>query len=211
MSLNDAQRQALAGIQQAAWEINQSVAAILAAEVVPVPSAVWAFPVGTEKYPPEKWYCAQYHNPVGANGHTGIDLNLDVSPWGDVDRGMPVCAVASGVVYVTGYSTSYLGSIIIQSEHNSAPLYVRCWHLADDAQFRLWKVGDRVFAGECLGHIGNYVLGEGGDHCHLDMRNQSFEPHWWFTSHPGGWLDPVPILEAHLDPPIVKAMLAKKK
>jgi len=38
MSLNDAQRQALAGIQQAAWEINQSVAAILVAEeVLPVP------------------------------------------------------------------------------------------------------------------------------------------------------------------------------
>jgi len=201
MNMNENERDLLALALHNIEEAGEIVRRVLNS----VEPSAWAFPVGTEQYPPEKWYCAQYHTAT----HTGIDLNLDVSPWGDVDRGMPVGAVADGVIYAAGYSPSYLGSIILQVEHGGIPLYVRYWHLADDMIFRSWQSGQSVGAGECLGHIGNYTLGAGGDHCHLDMRNQPFEPHWWFTSHPGGWLDPVPILKAHLDPVLVDAMLRK--
>jgi len=42
----------------------------------------WAFPVGTDEYPPERWYAATLHDTTGVrNGgyaHIGVDENLDV-------------------------------------------------------------------------------------------------------------------------------------
>ena len=78
----------------------------------------WHFPVGTDKYPPEMWYVAVVHdtspqgvlNPGYGGPHTGIDLNVDVRPWGDIDRGLPVWAVADGVVHGTWHSERNLGS-----------------------------------------------------------------------------------------------------
>ena len=210
--MNDNTRDMLAFALRNVEEAAEIVRWILNA----VPPSAWAFPVGTvmsSQYPPERWYAACVHDLTGkANGgyaHTGIDLNLDVNPWGDVDRSMPVWAVANGMVYAAGYSTSYLGSVIVQCEHDGKSLWIRYWHLADDAAFRAWKPGNLVTAGICIGHIGDYKLGEGGDHLHLDMRDKPFEAHWWFTSHAGGWLDPVPILKAHLDPALVDAMLRR--
>ena len=178
--------------------------------------APWCFPVGSTQYPPPDWYCASWHDPLTGklnNGyrHTGIDLNVCKPPYGDIDRGQPVFAVAGGVVHRVGYSQSYLGSVILLVGHERAPLYVRYWLLEGDATFRSWKEGQVVKAGETLGHIGNYTLGAGGDHLHFDMCTDPFECHWWFTNHPAvRWVDPVPILKAHLDPAQVDAMLEKR-
>jgi murein DD-endopeptidase MepM/ murein hydrolase activator NlpD len=174
----------------------------------------WSYPVGDERWPTERWYAATLHDTTGrlndGYAHTGIDLNMWKAPWGDVDRGKPVFAVADGVVDDKGYSTSYLGSVILLVEHLGQPLYVRYWHLENDAAFDFLQVGERVNSGELIGRIGNYTLGAGGDHLHLDMALDPFGPHWWFTRHPAvRWVDPVPILKAHLDADKVDAMLRR--
>jgi hypothetical protein len=98
--------------------------------------------------------------------------------------------------------------VVLKVEHNGDPLYFRYWHLMNDGTFQALESGQLVRAGQCLGHLGNYQLGAGGDHLHLDCAPQLFEPHWWFTRHPAvNWVDPVPILKAHLDPGIIDAMM----
>jgi len=178
----------------------------------------WSFPVGRSgddgQYHPPAWYAATLHDESGelndGYGHTGIDLNVDRWPWGDVDRGQPVFAVADGVIRDLGYSSRYLGSVILEVEHDGGLLYFRYWHLADDSAFRALTEWQTVRGGDVLGHIGNYTLGAGGDHLHLDCATSLFGPHWWFTNHPDvAWVDPVPVLKAHLDAEQVDAMLAR--
>jgi hypothetical protein len=183
----------------------------------PIPGeTIWAFPVGTAEYPPEAWYAATLHDTTGRlnNGycHTGIDLNLDRSPWGDVDRGQPVFAVADAEIVGHSCSTQgYLGSIVIKvmTEWDGATsLHFRYWHLANDSTFDKWQVGSLVGAGTILGHIGPYAR---GDHLHFDCAKDAFGPHWWFTRHPEvEWIDPVPVLKRHLDTKRIKQMLEKE-
>lgn len=178
------------------------------------PTPQWTYPAGSDEYPTRQWYCACWHDPTGVlndgYGHTGIDLNVDRYPWGDVDRGQPVIAVTDGIIHAVGYSTNYLGGVVIRIDHAGLSLYVRYWHLEDDATFRAWRPGQAVRAGDVIGHIGNYTQGAGGDHLHFDMALDPFEPHYWFTRHPEVcWIDPLPILKAYLDPEIVDAMVFK--
>jgi len=175
--------------------------------LVGVPDESWAFPVGTSEAPPEKWYCAQYHTYAGSPsaGHTGIDLNLDRSPWGDVDRGFPVWAIAKGQVTSVNHSPGWVGVVVIRHEHQGRPLWVRYAHLAPDS---IVSYGQEVAPGELVGVIGNYIAGRGGDHLHFDMCRDAFSWSWYRTSG-YDWVDPVPILKAHLDPDRVDAMLRK--
>jgi hypothetical protein len=198
------------------WAVEQIciIAERLARALEEEPEILWAYPVGTLEHPPEDFYAACVHDPTGkANkgyGHTGVDLNLDRSPWGDVDRGMPVYTVAPGTVRAASYSSSYLGSIIIESQYNAQPLFWRYWHLADDTVFRSIVMGQMMAAGQQVGAIGNYTLGEGGDHCHVDCALDLFGAHWWFTRHPEiRWIDPVPTWLQNLDPVRVAAMLRR--
>ena len=187
-----------------------SLAERLESELEPIS---WSFPVGSDQYPPDQWYIATQHDLTGAKnngyGHTGIDLNVQVWPRGDVDRGQPVFAVTDSIVFAVHYSTKYLGGVVLQALGNGK-LFVRYWHLMDDATFSGLERFRVVQAGELLGHIGNYQQGGGGDHLHLDMAESEFYPHWWFTNHRAvKWVDPVPILKKYLDPDLVDAMLAK--
>lgn len=174
----------------------------------------WAFPIGSQKYPPEGWYIACWHDETGKRNagyrHTGIDLNVAQWPRGDIDRGQPVFAVADGVVVAHGYSQNYLGGVVIEVQHAGAPLYVRYWHLAGGiGLFPSWSVGQPVREGDCLGEIGNYTLGAGGDHLHFDVALDPFRSHWWFTNHPEvRWVNPLPILYAHLDDAVLDAIVA---
>lgn len=176
-------------------------------------SPPWSFPVGTSANPTSTWYAYTLHDLTGRRNvdgyaHTGLDLNLDKAPWGDVDRGQACYAEADGVVSAIGYSNTYLGSVIIQVDHYGIPLWIRYWHIEFDVP--TLKAGDPVESGDCLGTIGNYKLGAGGDHLHLDMAWQPFGVHWWFTNHPEiEWANPTYILKAHLDHDLVDAMLRK--
>lgn len=166
---------------------------------------VWCAPVNR----PEEWYSATWHDPTGRrNGgykHTGIDLNLDRKPWGDVDRGQTVMAITRGIVLETGYTSPYLGVVVLLVEHNGAPLYVRYWHLARDATHLALRAGHPVAAGQVIGTLGDY---KGGDHLHLDMALDMFSSRSWLT--PGiRWVDPIPVLTAHLTPDLVDRMIRR--
>ena len=166
----------------------------------------WHFPVGEGSYPPEKWYCATWHDLTGAlnNGyrHTGIDINLDVSPWGDVERtlDLSVYAIADGVVTYATANWSGVPMVVIRHEHDGAPLWVRYAHvecyLAADTSVR---------AGEDLGGFSDWP--QRGDHLHLDMALDEFTREWLAPNI--RWVDPVPVLKAHLAPATVDAMLRK--
>lgn len=169
-----------------------------------VGQAAWCLPIGTEEFPSEAWYAATWHDRTGKLNdgyrHTGVDWNLDRSPWGDVDRGEPVMAVAPGVVDSTGYSDKNLAWVVIVVEHNGAPLYVRYWHLAKQLPPGI-EPGQRVLSGTVLGVLGNYRAAK-GDHLHCDMATDPIPRGAWLT--PGiRWVDPLVILKAHIDPELV--------
>ena len=158
----------------------------------------WHFPVGEGDYPPERWYCAQDHGPQ----HTGLDLNLDVSPWGDVERLLLLSnyALAAGVVTYMTTNWSGVGMVVIKHEHDGAPLWVRYAHV--DSYLH---VGFTVSAGQRIGGFADWP--EKGDHLHLDMALDQFTREWLTPRI--RWRNPVPILKAHLDPATVDAMLRK--
>jgi len=171
-----------------------------------VEPAAWHFPVGEGIYPPEKWYCSVWHDPTGARNagykHTGIDLNLDVSPWGDVERmlDLSIFAVADGTVHCVIPNWYGAPMIVVRHEHEEEWLYVRYGHIIPTVH-----VGDIVRGGQRLGRFADWKRGDGGDHLHFDMSWTAYTMQW-FTS---GMLDPVPILKAHLDSELVDAMLRK--
>jgi murein DD-endopeptidase MepM/ murein hydrolase activator NlpD len=159
----------------------------------------------------QAWYTATWHDQTGAKndgyGHTGLDLNLDASPWGDVDRGRPVFAIAPGVIHRVGFHDRYRGCVIQRVEHDGAPLWVRYWHLSPGCMV-LAREGLQVKAGQLIGHIGAYP--DAGDHLHFDMALDPFECTWWFTRHPDvRFVDPVPVLRQHCIVEELEAMLRK--
>jgi len=165
----------------------------------------WAFPVGEGQYPPETWYAYTLHDLTGAlnNGykHSGLDLNLDVAPWGDVERilGLAVYNVAPGIVTYVTTDWYGVGMCVIRSEHDGAPLWIRYAHIASGV------MADQVVeAGQMLGPFGNWRT---GDHLHFDMALDKFDREWLT---PGiRWIDPALVLKEHLDSRRVDAMLAK--
>jgi len=177
----------------------------------PVPGVVpWVLPVGEGDYPPSRWYAATRHDLTGArNGgykHTGIDLNLDVSPWGDVERALDlgVYAVADGVVTYSTLDWSGVPMEVIRHEHEGKPLWVRYAHVSPQT-LAAWSRGAVVAAGQCLGGFADWP--ERGDHLHFDMALDEFTREWLDPRI--RWLDPVPVLKMHHDPAIVDAMLRK--
>jgi len=168
----------------------------------------WAYPVGSEEFPTTMWKCDQYHlwSKANPDGHTGIDLNGDKAPYGDIDRGQPIWAIADGVVHDRGHSDGWLGVIVVKHQHDGADLYVRYAHL-DPQTFQV-EIGDHVNAGDLLGKLGDYRGGDTGDHLHFDM---CLDKMTWseFKTQGKRWVDPVPVLKAHLQPAVIDQMLKK--
>ena len=174
-------------------------------QVVEPEPPLWAFPVGSPDYPPEIWYCASLHSLDGSlnNGykHSGIDINLDVHPWGDVERtlGLTVKAVTEGdVVYV---SQDWYGApmVVVLSEHAGSLIWIRYAHIVPSV-----RRGDRVKAGQVLGPFANWRT---GDHLHLDMALDEISDDWLTPSV--RWVDPVSVLKLYLDAGIVDEMVKK--
>ena len=182
------------------------VALGLVGTVEPEPET-WAFPVGEGQYPPEMWYAASIHDPTGTQPqplgnprmHLGIDLNGDFLERGDVERrlGLSVFSVARGVVHYVTANWSGVGMIVVRHEHEGAPLYARYAHIVPAVM-----VGQAVEPGQVLGPFGDWP--NAGDHLHFDM---AFEPYTREYPHGITFVDPVPILKAHLDDLRVQAML----
>lgn len=176
----------------------------------PSTNDAWVLPVGTAQYPAVKWGVRGYthdlrttsENPNRRNGkpwpHTGYDINLDVAPYGDIERGMPVVSIAHGVVHYVTDEWSGVGLCVVCHIHDGAPLYVRYAHITVHV-----RAGDIVEAGQVIGIIADYP--NEGDHLHFDMALDPFMREW-ITSNVR-WIDPAPILRAHIDPALVDAML----
>ena len=168
----------------------------------------WAFPVGNGQYIPERWYAATLHDLTGAlnNGykHTGIDLNLDVSPHGDIERtlGLSVYAVTDGIVEYITNSWSGVPMLVLRVEHDGAPLWIRYAHIMP-----VVMLGQAIKAGQALGGFANWTPGAGGDHLHLDCALDKFAREWLTPTI--RWVDPVDVLKMHLPPERVDAMIAK--
>lgn len=172
------------------------------------PPPVWAFPVGNAEYPPEAWYAASLHDPTGVLNdgykHTGLDLNLDKAPWGDVERilGLAVYAIADGVVTYLTDNWSGVPMIVVKHEHNGVPLWTRYAHILPTV-----TLGETITAGQTIGAFANYTQGTGGDHLHFDMATDEFTREWLTTDI--NWIDPVPVLKTHLNPSTVDEMLKR--
>ncbi len=181
-----------------------------APEEPPTTEAQWMLPVGTSLYPAQSWGVRGYthdlrtteENPNRLNGkphpHSGYDINLDVPPYGDVERGLPVYAVASGVVHYVTDSWSGVGMCVVQHEHEGALVWFRYAHLTVAVQ-----AGEAVEAGQVLGVIADYP--NEGDHLHLDAALDPFTREWIVDTI--RWIDPAPILRGHIDPALVNGML----
>ena len=195
----------LEGAQAANGQAGDLITAALAELTAQEPQPpVWTYPVGSEKFPTDCWYCAQGHEWTAddPHGHTGIDLNGDEAPWGWVDLDEPVWAIAPGVVHSVGWSEGWRGVVVIEIEHDGRPLWVRYAHLRSGV-LAWWQAGDVVETGHKMGLIGDYPA---GSHLHFDMAESPFTWQYWRT-RTVRWIDPVPVLKAHLDPAVVDAML----
>lgn len=168
----------------------------------------WAFPVGEGQYSPERWYAASLHSLDGSLNsgykHSGIDLNLDVYPRGDIERfkGLSVYAVADGKITFVDQSWSGVPMLVMRCKHNGAPLWVRYGHIVP-----VVMKDEYVKAGQKLGGFANWTAMGGGDHLHFDMALDPFTENWLDSTI--RWVDPVDILKAHLDPAIVDAMVRR--
>lgn len=156
----------------------------------------WVLPVPTWDYPPEQWYCAQFHTP---GVHTGIDINLEIGGRGDIERhlGLAVYAITDGVVTYVTDNWSGVGMVVVNhTAAHGSPLFVRYAHITP-----VVTRGQEVRAGDKLGAFANWRT---GDHLHLDMRNRAYTREWLSGS---GWLDPVPVLKQRVGVSDVDAML----
>ena len=179
---------------------------------IPHTEQQWSFPVGNDQYPPEIWYAAVVHDLTGAknNGykHTGIDLNLDDPPYGDIERhkGLAVYAIADGQVTFVDESWSGVPMIVIRHEHEGKPLWVRYAHIVPTV-----ILSQYVKAGQTLGGFADWGHSPTkGDHLHFDMATEPFTTEWLNKQRVINWVNPVDILKQHLDPARVDAMLKKR-
>jgi murein DD-endopeptidase MepM/ murein hydrolase activator NlpD len=155
-----------------------------------------SFPVGTDRWPPRLWYVSQGFS----SSHPGIDINLDVAPWGDVDRGEPVRAVLDGqVTYVTD-NWSGCGMCVILHELNGQRYWVRYAH-----QDNAVDAGHPVTAGQVIGTLADWRGGDGGDHLHFEVQTKPFTRDY----RTGNELNPVGWLKTFLPAEIVDAMVRR--
>ncbi|GAG19471.1 unnamed protein product, partial [marine sediment metagenome] len=113
--------------------------------------------------------------------------------------GLAIYAVAEGCV--TFSKDDWYGNpmIVVEHRHDDAPLYARYAHIVP-----IVSKGDDVKAGQKLGAFANWRT---GDHLHFDMALDKFTI-GWFTAGVR-WVNPVPILKAHLLPDDVDAMMER--
>lgn len=157
------------------------------------------FPVGTDEYPPKYWYVPTTQ--LFTSTHFGIDLNLDISPWGDVERGFPIYSVLNGTVYYTTDDWGGVGMCVIEHELEGETFWIQYAHVdltVTETQ--------QVTAGQKIGVIANWIKGDGGDHLHFGVSTRPI------TREYVGWkyfIDPVKWLKRFISAEIVDASIKK--
>lgn len=126
-------------------------------------------------------YNTEYIDSAGSPAyHTGADLNLNTPTW-NLDRGMPVYAVASGTVTWAGRWGDYWRNIIVV-QHDPLPDGTQACTRYAHVENMLVQAGDRVERGQqicCVGESGgpshNY-------HLHFDVSTTDV-----LVTSPGHW------------------------
>ena len=107
--------------------------------------------------------------------HTGEDWN---GPGGgDADLGLPVYAVAGGLVTVADFFTPSWGNIVLV-EHN-LPSGARVWSQYAHLRERLVKAGDVVERGQQVGTIGKGANNAWPAHLHFEIRQADLPANTW--------------------------------
>ena len=158
------------------------------------------FPVGTDEYPPKYWYVPPTQ--LFTNTHFGMDLNLDISPWGDVERGFPIYSVLDGTVYYATDDWSGVGMCVIEHELDGETFFAQYAHV-DLAVVET----EQVVAGQIIGTIANWVKGDGGDHLHFGVstRPVTYQYNSWDY-----FIDPVEWLKRFIPAELVDASIKKE-
>ena len=150
---------------------------------------------------PGKWFDAtgfatRYIDSGGGSAyHTGADLNLNKPHW-NVDAGMPVYAVASGVVTFAGSKRIWNNIVIIRHDPltpGGPYVYSRSAHLAQI----MVREGQRVRRGDQIGTIGKPQGGT--EHLHFDIS-----PTEALFNNPADWprLDWARLHRDYVDPKV---------
>ena len=164
-------------------------------------------PIGTEaerrsaKIWPGEWndangYARWYGDSAG-NGafHTGADLNLN-KPRFNLDRGTPICAMASGVVtWAARWGNVWRNIIII--EHDPLPDGTRAYARYAHVENIIVGVGDRVRRGQQIASVGMSGGPGGNYHLHFDISLTDI-----LKKKPGHWpgANRNEVLQHYVDP-----------
>jgi hypothetical protein len=159
------------------------------------------FPMATDTYPPAAWYVPT--SQLFSAQHPAIDINLDIPPHGDVERGEPVTAVYSGEVHYVTDDWGGIGMCVVKHHVGGQDWWVRYAHQDVSGL----GVGDRVDSGQILGHIDDWTGGDGGDHQHFGVHTKPFTREY----RTGNEVDPVTWMKdvLGLDPVLVDAFIRK--
>ena len=122
--------------------------------------------------------------------HTGIDINR----CDDVDEGLPVYAVADGLIVFAGVGAGSWGNLVVVRHPDG--MWSRYGHLKNIAA-RIRK-GESCSRGALLGTIGRGHKEQFNAHLHFDMCKTSLwggNPSWWSAKNPAeiirNYVDPV--------------------
>jgi len=141
--------------------------------------------------PADNWYIARGQI---KGVHTGLDINLNRAPWGDVELGEPVRSTCGGLVVFAGMArgTSWGNVVITVSLDNGGLLFWRYGHL----QRVSVEPGQLVPRQERIGTIGKGYNDRYPAHLHLDAwRGQMIAPESWLAKWVV-WVDPLDVWAA---------------
>jgi len=148
---------------------------------------------------------AKWYGDSAGNGayHTGADLNLN-KPRFNLDRGAPVCAIASGVVtWVARWGGVWRNIIIV--EHDPLPDGSRIFSRYAHVENMIVGVGDRVRRGQQVCSVGMSGGPGGNYHLHFDISPTDI-----LKKKPGHWpgANRAEVLQHYVDP---KAFIASHR
>lgn len=135
------------------------------------------------------------HTKFRGQMHTGLDINR----CDDVDEGLPVYAVADGLIIFAGVGAGAWGNLVVIRHPDG--MWSRYGHLKNIAASI--RKGEHCSRGALLGTIGRGHKAQFNAHLHLDMCKTSLwqaNPSWWSAKNPAEiarhYVDPVAFIAA---------------
>lgn len=142
------------------------------------------------------WVEYGWYDGCGGVYHPGLDMNFG-SGWDDF--GLPVFAVADGVVVASNDRYDGWGNVVLVEHELSSGL--RFWAQYGHLDRRDVRAGDRVSRGQALGSIGD-AHGQWSPHLHFEIRTEALhergfpcgDPQWQVEA---AYTDPRTFIREH--------------